>query len=114
MATSHTLTVDPDQAAQLQFLARQQVRSPEMLVREAIDAYLARTNDIDDETAAAHDAISDKYEGPFLTDEELFAEAEASFRQYKQTGLHVTNDEVGQWLDRLRTDPNAKPPICHT
>ena len=40
MAT-HPLTIDPDQQQRLEAVAARQTRSPEFLVRDAIDEYLA-------------------------------------------------------------------------
>ena len=37
----------------------------------------------------------------------------ASYKQYKETGLHVTHDEVVPWLESLFTDDELPPPECH-
>lgn len=37
----------------------------------------------------------------------------ASYNQYKETGLHVTHDEVVPWLESLFTDDELPPPACH-
>ena len=40
--------------------------------------------------------------------------ADGAWSHYKETGLHVTNDEVGAWLAELEAgNDNAEPPACH-
>jgi predicted transcriptional regulator len=97
MAASHAIVVQPDQQERLEKLAAAQLRSPELLVREAIDQYL-------------------EFEQLQTPDERarMLADAEASWQEHQRTGLHVTHDEVRDWIHRLHDDPNAPPPECHT
>jgi len=38
-----------------------------------------------------------------------------AWNHYKQTGLHVTNEEVGAWIAELEAgNDDAEPPVCHT
>lgn len=37
----------------------------------------------------------------------------ASYDQYKETGLHVTHDDIAPWLESLFTDHELPPPACH-
>jgi predicted transcriptional regulator len=38
----------------------------------------------------------------------------AAWNHYKETGLHVTNEEVGAWLAELEAgNDDAEPPACH-
>jgi predicted transcriptional regulator len=37
----------------------------------------------------------------------------ASFNQYKETGLHVTHEELVPWMESLFTDKEVPPPSCH-
>ena len=37
----------------------------------------------------------------------------ASYNEYKETGLHVTHDEIVPWLESLFTDDELPPPACH-
>jgi predicted transcriptional regulator len=37
----------------------------------------------------------------------------AAWNDYQETGLHVTADEVSDWLDTWRTDKETEAPICH-
>lgn len=40
--------------------------------------------------------------------------ATLAWNHYKQTGLHVTNEEVGAWLVELEAgNDDAEPPACH-
>ena len=109
-ATAQALTVDPDQQAVLKELARE-LRSPEMLLREAIDDYIEQAL----RPSAARIAVEDdEYPLPFASDEEAIAHADAAFEHYKRTGLHVTWEEVDQWLAKLQAGENVPPPGCHT
>lgn len=38
----------------------------------------------------------------------------AAHEHFKQTGLHLTHEEVEGWLDRLAAGEDIEPPICHT
>lgn len=40
-------------------------------------------------------------------------EALDSWREYKETGLHVTGDEVDAWLAELEAGNDIDPPTCH-
>lgn len=37
----------------------------------------------------------------------------ASYNQCKETGLHVTHEEIVPWLESLFTDNELPPPACH-
>ena len=37
-----------------------------------------------------------------------------SFNEYKETGLHVTQDEVEKWMDSWGSENELPPPKCHT
>lgn len=36
-----------------------------------------------------------------------------SYNHYKETGLHVTHDEIISWMESLFTDNELPPPACH-
>ena len=40
-------------------------------------------------------------------------EAIAAWRDYEQTGLHVTGDEMSAWLRTWGTDHESEAPECH-
>jgi len=48
------------------------------------------------------------------TDEEVVTELDERVRHYKETGLHVTNDEVKEWLSRRAKGEDIPPPKAHT
>ena len=37
----------------------------------------------------------------------------AALDDYDRTGLHLTGEEVDEWLARLEAGENAPPPECH-
>ncbi len=102
MATTHALTIEPDQKQLLEELAASQFRSPEMLVREAIAQYLSAS------APAGEELMGKEAYAQFLAD------GQASWEDFQRTGLHLTNEEVASWIDRLRDDPGAQLPECHT
>lgn len=58
-----------------------------------------------------HEAIAD-----FLAREEeeaFYQRALESHRQFLQDGLHVTGEEVSQWIAQLGENPHLPPPPCH-
>jgi predicted transcriptional regulator len=117
MATSHTITVDPEVQQLLEDIAASELRSPEFVVRDAIVEYAARREPLSPEDRQAieeHDAIWDSYNGPKLTEAEVLAEAEEASEHYKKTGLHLTHEEVDAWLKRLQAGEDIPPPPCHT
>ena len=97
MAT-HALSIDPDQQQRLEAVAARQTRSPEFLVRDAIEQYLADC----EETEAVR-----------LSPEEL-RELDEARDHYERTGLHITGDEFSRWVDRLKAGERAPLPPCHT
>ncbi len=46
--------------------------------------------------------------------EELRLECIAASEHFKQTGLHLTHEEVKAWLRRLEVGEYVEPPACHT
>lgn len=64
-----------------------------------------------------HDVMKEAIPGHVRIEEarqQFIAAAEASFAQYRETGLHVTLDEFSQWVDRVQQAPEAPAPTCHT
>jgi predicted transcriptional regulator len=89
---SVTIKLDDADRGRIAALASAKKRSPHYLMKEAILAYVkheeARQN--------------------------LIAAAEASFVHYKETGLHITLDEMSAWVDEVQKNPAAALPECHT
>lgn len=56
-------------------------------------------------------------EPPPRTDEERqawYREGIESLREYRRTGLHITLEELEEWVEKLKTDPHTPMPECHT
>jgi predicted transcriptional regulator len=39
--------------------------------------------------------------------------ADASWKHYEETGLHLTAEEADEWFDRLIAGEEVEPPECH-
>jgi len=62
-----------------------------MLMRQAISEYVEREE----------------------TPDSFHQEAMIAWKEYRQTGLHVTGEEVIAWLDTWGTEREIAAPICH-
>ena len=115
MASSHALIVDPDQQKVLEQLAARELRSPKVLLREVLDDYLCtqKARALLQNAATTDADPWDFYDGPTYTEAELLAESQESWKDFQQTGLHLTHEEVSAWIEQLRTDPKTKLPECH-
>lgn len=89
MATS--IKIDDELRARVQRLAERRQRSTHWVMREAIAQYVSREE--------ARDSFKQ--------------EALASWKTYKETGRHLTGEEVRAWLETWGTDSEAAMPDCH-
>ena len=89
--TSTTVKLAPEVKARIESLADVRKRSVHSLMVEAIERYVTREEQR----------------------EELRQAGIAAHEHYKRTGLHLTNDEVRAWIDRLRQDKSEPIPKCH-
>lgn len=89
MATS--IKIDDDLKSRVQNLASLRRRSAHWIMREAIQQYVERE------------------EGR----ESFRQEALASWAAYKETGRHLTGEEVSAWLNAWGTDEEEAMPECH-
>lgn len=89
MATS--LKIDHTLECRVQRLADQRRRSPQWIMLEAIQQYVAR---------------EEAREG-------FRQEALTSWTAYQETGRHLTGEEVREWLDTWGTDKEKAAPECH-
>jgi predicted transcriptional regulator len=48
------------------------------------------------------------------TEEEFWASVEASHRDYQETGLHLTHDEVVEWMEKRLRGERVPMPEPHT
>lgn len=87
-----SVKLDDEMRARVQALAESKQRSAHWIMREAIRGYVER------EEARRN----------------LIADAEEAWRDYKETGLHLNWDEVGEWMSTWGSDDDAQePPECH-
>lgn len=89
MATS--VKLDDDLKSKVQHLASLRNRSPHWIMREAIRDYIEREE----------------------AKERFKEEALASWNSYKETGRHLTGQEVRDWLQTWGTDNESEIPGCH-
>jgi len=89
VATS--LEIDDALHARLEALAQQRRRSVDGLMREALEDYVQRAE----------------------TRESFIQEAEASWAEFQETGLHLTGQEVRDWLKTWGTPGETEAPECH-
>jgi predicted transcriptional regulator len=91
-STSTTsLKLDIEMKARVQRLADAQRRTSHWIMREAIDEYVSR----------------EEKRQSFRQD------AQAAWEDYQRTGLHLTNEEVGDWLAKIEAGEDAELPECH-
>ncbi len=89
MATS--LKIDDTLKSRVHHLASQRRRSPHWIMLEAIQQYVEREE----------------------ARESFKQEALASWASYKETGRHLTGQEVRTWLNTWGTDDERAVPECH-
>jgi len=91
-STSTTsLKLDVEMKARIQRLAESQRRTSHWIMREAIDEYVSREE----------------------KREQFRLETLAAWEDYQRTGLHVTDEEMDEWLAKLEAGEDAPPPVCH-
>jgi predicted transcriptional regulator len=89
MATS--LKIDDELKDRIQHLANARRRSASWIMREAIEQYVKREE----------------------VRESFHREATESWAEFQETGLHITLDELNNWLDTWGTDGETEAPECH-
>ena len=77
--------------ARLQNLAESRQRTPHALMLQAIEDFVSR---------------EEKREA-------WRQEGIAAWEEYQRTGLHLTNDEVIEWMDKIIQGEKAPMPKCH-
>ena len=94
----------PEQQRALEAIALDEHCSAESLVQDVIGNFIRLKQEQerweDHMTAGEHEAF--------------LQEAQESLDDFDRTGLHVTHQEVLDWFVRLRKNPKALPPECHT
>jgi predicted transcriptional regulator len=85
------IKLDQNTRDRLKRLGEARDRSPHWLMLDAVKSYVARE---EAREAFRQDAIN-------------------AWTHYKETGLHVTGDEVTAWVSSWGTDNELPVPICH-
>lgn len=93
MAASSTtsLKLDPEMKDRVRRLAAARRRSAHWLMREAILQYVER----EEKRISFHQDALDAWE------------------DYQATGLHLTGEEVDEWMVKLEAGEDAELPECH-
>jgi predicted transcriptional regulator len=86
-----SVKIDDELRSRVQRLAENRRRSSHWIMREAIEQYVER------EEARAS----------------FRAEAQESWQTYQETGLHLTGQEVRDWLRKWGSDEETEIPACH-
>jgi predicted transcriptional regulator len=89
---SVTIKLDAADRNRIESLASAKKRTPHYLMKEAILDYVKKEE----------------------ARQNFIAAAQSSFEHYKETGLHITLDELSAWIDQVQQDPNAPVPPCHS
>ena len=92
MAAPTSFKLDEDLKSRVQQLANARRRSAHWLVREAIEQYVERE---EKRESFKQDALQ-------------------AWKEYQETGLHLTHEEADAWLARLEEGEDTEPPPCHT
>jgi predicted transcriptional regulator len=86
-----SIQLDDGLRERIRELATARKRTTHWMMREAISQYIEREEK-----------------------REAFRQATfAAWREYQETGLHVTGDEADDWLARLTEGQDVEPPQCH-
>ena len=86
-----SVKLDDNLKSRIKQLAQRQQRSAHRIMREAIRDYVVKEE----------------------AKEKFVQEALASWSSYKQTGKHLSEDEVREWLQTWGTDNETEIPECH-
>lgn len=88
---STSIKISGELRERLQKLADSRQRTPHALMIQAIENFVSR---------------EEKREA-------WRREGMAAWEEYQQTGLHLTNDEVIDWMDKIIQGEKAPMPKCH-
>ncbi len=86
------LQLDDSMQRQVEQLAAARNTTPLEIVRKAVEHYAM----------------------DFETRDELLEKAMAALADYEETGLHLTGEEVDEWLAKIEAGENPPMPPCHT
>ncbi|MDP9838110.1 putative transcriptional regulator [Neorhizobium huautlense] len=86
-----SLDIEDELSERLGRLAENRKRPADVMIGDAIRQYIEREE----------------------ARESFVQEAEASWTDYQENGLHLTGKEVQDWLQSWGTDQKKGPPECH-
>lgn len=89
--TPVAVKLDTEIRDRMKRLADSRHRTTHWLMREAIQQYVEREE----------------------AREDFKQEALASWKEFQETGLHLTGQEVGDWLKGWGTESESESPKCH-
>lgn len=92
MSTQPAFEIDSENRAQIEQLAASRGLTVNEVVGQALAIYTFETESQD----------------------ELLARAQAAWEDYQSTGLHLTGEEVDEWLAKIEAGENPPMPPCHT
>ncbi len=92
MAAQPNFKINSATRARIEQLAAMQDTTPDEIVRRAVDAYIVEEE----------------------SEDELLTRAQVAWDDYQTTGLHLTGDEVDEWLAKIEAGENPPMPPCHT
>lgn len=87
-----SVKLDDDMRERIQSLAESKQRSAHWIMREAIRNYVEK-----EEARRSFDEATRE-----------------ALEEYNETGLHLTAEEVFNWMDTWGTDDESEAPACHT
>jgi len=89
--SSTNVKLNPEVMKRVEQLAAARNSSSEAIMHEAIGEYVSRAE----------------------KREQFRLDTLASWEHYKATGLHVTEEEMDEWMAKLEAGEDAPPPECH-
>jgi predicted transcriptional regulator len=92
MSLSTTFTLDDETEMRVQRIAEARNQAPLLVLREAVQQYVDREE----------------------KRQQFNADTLAALEDFEATGLHLTGEEVDEWLSKLAAGENAPMPECHT
>jgi predicted transcriptional regulator len=90
-ASTTSLKLDPAIKERVQHLAEARRRTSHWIMREAIEEYVSREE----------------------KREQFRLDTLAAWEEYQRTGLHLTGEEVDEWLEKVAKGEDAELPECH-
>ena len=90
-ALKASVEIDPDVNERLEKLAASRHRQPARLLKEAVEQYVEREE----------------------KRESFRQDTLRAWEEYRLTGMHLTGEEVEEWLRQLEDGNDVEPPACH-